>query len=84
MRILMKKKQDEILKFLAANEIIAIKGLKAEYLNSFCDNSINVVCAIGGIKGLQKVTNTLKNYLRQVSRNERIKTMSVLRMGNDC
>ena len=84
MRILTKKKQNEILKLLAANEIIAIKGLKAEYLNSFCDNSINVVCAIGGIKGLQKVTNTLKNYLRQVSRNERIKTMSVLRMGNDC
>lgn len=70
MRILTKKKQDEILKLLAANEIIAIKGLKAEYLDSFCDNSINVVCAIGGIKGLQKITNTLKNYLRQMNRNE--------------
>ena len=70
MRILTKKKQDEILKLLAANEIIAINGLKAEYLDSFGDNSINTVYAIGGIKGLQKVRNTLENYLRQVSRNE--------------
>ena len=70
MRILTKKKQDEILKLLAANEIIAINGLKPEYFDSFGDNSINVVYAIGGIKGLQKVKNTLKNYLRQVSRND--------------
>ena len=65
MRILTKKKQDEILKLLAANEIIATKGLKAEYLDSFCDNSINAVYAIGGIKGLQKVINTLENYLKE-------------------
>ena len=70
MRILTKKKQNEILKLLAANEIIAINGLKPEYLDSFGDNSINIVCTIGGIKGLQKVTNTLKNYLRKVSRND--------------
>lgn len=70
MRILTKKKQDEILKLLAANEIIAINGLKPEYRDSFGDNSINAVCAIGGIKGLQKVRNTLENYLRQVSKNE--------------
>ena len=70
MRILTKKKQNEILKLLAANEIIAINGLKPEYLDNFCDNSINIICTIGGIKGLQKVTNTLKNYLRKVSRND--------------
>ena len=70
MKILTKKKQDEILKLLAANEIIATKGLKAEYLDSFCNNSINIVCTIGGIKGLQKVINTLENYLRKVRRNE--------------
>ena len=71
MRILTKKKQDEILKLLAANEIIAINGLKPEYRDSFGDNSINAVCAIGGIKGLQKVRNTLENYLRQVRNNGR-------------
>ncbi len=71
MRILTKKKQDEILKLLAANEIIAINGLKTEYHDSFCDNSINAVYAIGGIKGLQKIRNTLENYLRQVSRNDK-------------
>lgn len=70
MRILTKKKQDEILKLLAANEIIAINSLKAEYRDSFGDNSINAVYAIGGIKGLQKVRNTLESYLRQVSKNE--------------
>ena len=70
MRILTKEKQEEILKLLAANEIIAINGLRPEYRDSFGDNSINAVYAIGGIKGLQKVRNTLENYLRQVSKNE--------------
>ena len=61
MKILTKKKQDKILKLLAANEIIAIKGLEPKYLDCFCDNSINAIYAIGGIKGLQKVINTLEN-----------------------
>ena len=65
MKILTKKKQDKIQKFLAANEIIAIKGLEPKYFDCFGDNSINAIYAIGGIKGLQKVRNTLENWIKK-------------------
>lgn len=65
MRILTKKKQDEILKLLTMNEIITAKGLKPKYLDCFGDNSMNAIYIIGGIKGLQKVRNTLENWINE-------------------
>ncbi len=59
------KKQDEILKLLAINEIIAAKGLKPKYLDCFGDNSINTIYAISGIKGIQKVRNILENWINK-------------------
>ena len=65
MKILTRKKQDEILKRLAANEIIAISCLKHECFEKFIDNSANIVYDIGGIKGMNKVRNTITNWLKE-------------------
>lgn len=70
MKILTKKKQDKILKLLAANEIIAIKGLGPKYFDCFGDNSMNVIYAIGGIKGLQKVINTIENRVKECEQDD--------------
>ena len=64
MKILTRKKQNEILKLLAANEIIAINSLNTEDFESFIDNSANAVYAISGIKGMQKVRNTVENWIK--------------------
>lgn len=64
MKILTRKKQNEILKLLTANEIIAINGLNPEDFEIFVDNSANTVYAIGGIKGMQKVRNTVENWIK--------------------
>lgn len=65
MKILTRKKQDEILKRLSANEIIAISCLKHESFEKFIDNSANIVYNIGGIKGLNKVSNTITKWLEE-------------------
>ena len=70
MKILTRKKQNEILKLLAANEIIAINSLNTEDFESFIDNSANAVYAIGGIKGMQKVRNTVENWIKVGEQNE--------------
>lgn len=63
MKILTRKKQDEILKRMAANNIIAIPCLNHESFEKFIDNSTNIVYDIGDIKGLHKVSNTITNWL---------------------
>ena len=65
MKILTRKKQDEILKRMAANEIIAIACLEPEIYKKFIDNSTNIVYYIGGIKGTNKVTSTIKKWLEE-------------------
>lgn len=65
MKILTRKKQDEILKRLAANNIIAIPCLRPESFEKFIDNSVNIVYDIGGIKGLNKVSNTITKWLEE-------------------
>lgn len=62
MKILTRKKQDEILKRLTANEIIAMKCLEPEELEYFIRNSAYAVYEIGGIKGMQKVRNTVVRH----------------------
>ena len=65
MKILTRKKQDEIIKRLAANEIIAIPYLEPESFEKYIDNSANIVYDIGGIKGLSKVSNTITNWSKE-------------------
>ena len=61
MKIITKKKVNEILKRIAANEIIGI-----EYINNIethtklSENNADIAFEIGGIKGMTKIQNTLK------------------------
>ena len=65
MKILTRKKQDEILKRMVANNIIAIPCLEPESVEKFIDNSANIVYDIGGIKGLNKVSNTITKWIEE-------------------
>ena len=65
MKSLTRKKQDEILKRLAANEIIAINSMDYKSYESYIDNSANIVYDIGGVKGMDKVRNTVTNWLKE-------------------
>lgn len=64
MKILTKKKCDEILKRITANEIIYIElmcGLHdMEAETKMIENRAEIAYIVGGIKGVTKVQNTLK------------------------
>ena len=63
MKILTKKKVDEILKRITANDIIAVKCINdKELFEKHADNNAEVVSLVGGIRGLNKVINTLERY----------------------
>ena len=60
MKIITKKKADEILKRITANEIIGIEYMKdIESYAKFCENNAYIAFEVGGIKGIMKVQNTL-------------------------
>ena len=64
MKILTKKKCDEILKRITANEIIHIElqcgmhDMEAE--TKMIENRAEIAYIVGGIKGMNKIQNTLK------------------------
>lgn len=62
MRILSKKKCEEILKRITANEIIqaeyGLHDMEAE--TKATENRAEIAFIVGGIKGMNKVQNTLK------------------------
>lgn len=61
MKIITKKKADEILKRITANEIIGIEYIEdIEAHAKFCENNAYIAFEIGGIKGMTKIQNTLK------------------------
>lgn len=65
MKILTKKKCDEILKRIVADEIIQIEyGLKnIEAEKQSTENMAEIAYLVGGIKGMNKVKNTVhKRY----------------------
>lgn len=65
MKILSKKKCDEILKRIVANEIIQIEyGLRdIESETKATENRADIAYLVGGIKGMNKVQNTVhKRY----------------------
>jgi hypothetical protein len=65
MKILSKKKCDEILKRIVANEIIQIEyGLRdIEAETKATENRADIAYMVGGIKGMNKVQNTVhKRY----------------------
>ena len=61
MKIITKKKADEILKRITANEIIGIEYIKdIEAYTKLLENNTDIAFEIGGIKGMTKIQNTLK------------------------
>ena len=55
MKIITKKKVDEILKRITANEIIGIEYIKdIEAYTKLSENNTDIAFEIGGVKGLQK------------------------------
>ena len=64
MKILTKKKQEEILKRLSANSIIYIEGNKDEHcISYFAENAGEIAFLVGGIKGAEKMFNTVHNRI---------------------
>jgi len=60
MKILTKKKVDEILKRITANEIIAIESI--EDINAYdkvAENNAEMAFLVGGFKGMNKIRDTL-------------------------
>ena len=61
MKIITKKKANEILKRITANEIISIEYIKdIEAYTKLSENNADIAFEIGGIKGMTKIQNTLK------------------------
>lgn len=61
MKILTKKKADEILKRITANEIIGIEYMDdIEAHTKLSENNADIAFEIVGIKGMTKIQNTLK------------------------
>ena len=61
MKIITKKKADEILKRITANEIICIEYIKdIEAYTKLSENNTDIAFEIGGAKGMIKIQNTLK------------------------
>ena len=77
MKILSKKKCEEILKRITANEIIQVEyGLHdIEAETKATENRAEIAFIVGGIKGMNKVQNTLRKGLNKsigTSRNRRV------------
>jgi type III secretory pathway component EscV len=67
MKILTKKKVDEILKRIAENDIIAVKSVgDFEAFEKHADNNAEVVFLVGGIRGLSKVKKILERYAKDL------------------
>lgn len=66
MKILSKKKCDEILKRITANEIIAINcdGNDIEAQTKATENRAEIAFLVGGIKGMTKVQNTIESWAK--------------------
>lgn len=63
MKILTRKKQDEILKLLAANLIIdGYSSMDEESFSYVIDNAYEIAILVDGIDGLNKVYNTSLQY----------------------
>ena len=61
MKIITKKKADEILKRITANEIIGIEYMDdIEAYTKLSENNADIAFEIAGIKGMTKIQNTLK------------------------
>ena len=68
MKILTRRKQDEIIKRICANEIIFLSQNKDdECIKKYIDNSTEIASLISGYDGVMKYINTMKIYIKDRS-----------------
>ena len=61
MKILTTKQVSEILKRITANEIICVEYMKdIDAQTHLAENNAEIAYLVGGIKGMKKIRNTLK------------------------
>ena len=66
MKILTKKQVDEILKRITANEIICVEYMKdIDAQTHLIENNAEIAYLVGGIKGMNKIQNTIKERYHQ-------------------
>lgn len=70
MKILTRKKQDEIIKRICANEIIFLSQNKdIECIDKYMENSTEIAVLVGGFDGALKYLFTVKEWLENKMRN---------------
>ena len=72
MKILTRKQQDEILKMLSANLIIAFETkMSPEFIDKTISNIFDIAYTVAGMDGDEKVHNTAEKW-RRGRKNERL------------
>ena len=71
MKILTRKQQNEILKILAANHIIADEYMPAEGYGETLGNIYEAAYLIDGVEGMVAVQNTAERWHKDGEQNER-------------
>ncbi len=72
MKILTRKQQEEILKMLATNHIIADKYMPAEGYGETLGNIYEVAYLIDGVEGMVAVQKTAERWHKVVRKNDGI------------
>lgn len=70
MKILTRKQQDEILKLLSANHIIADNYMDIVGYGQTLMNISDIAFLIDGISGVRKVGNTVERWIKDGEQNE--------------
>ena len=71
MKILTKKQVSEILKRITANEIICVEYMKdIDAHTHLIENNAEIAYLVGGIKGMNKIQNTLKERYQPKGEND--------------
>ena len=75
MKILTRKQQDEILKMLSANLIVALQTeMSPEFIDKTISNIYDIAYTAAGIEGTEKVHNTVEDWYRR-RKNERLQNL---------
>ena len=65
MKILTRKKQDEVLQRLTANAIIIFGLLEGESMKKKCENDFEIATIVGGNNGCLKMCQTVRKWIEE-------------------